>query len=161
MRGFQIEFTGWLGKLAVGLLGERMKPLFTRSEIFIAKWPLRLGDESGVHFRAWPRKNASVERIAAHLFCVETIRYRDDRGHLSSSSLRVHGIAVADATARNTADGSTSANWTLHVPREGPPSFAVDGGGISWLLQVEVRFAGGAPVTQTFDLLVVPQVAAP
>jgi uncharacterized membrane protein len=161
MGGFQMEFAGGLGKLVVRLLGERMKPCFSRSEIVFEKWPLRLGDTSRVRFHAWPRKNAAVQSIAARLFCVEILRYRDDKNSVSTHGARVHGIDVADAAASASADGSTRADWTLPVPREGPPSFTVDGGGISWTLQVEMRFASGPSFTQEFNVLVVPQMAAP
>ena len=160
-RGFELEFVSGLGALATSLVGERATPFFTRGEVVVAHWPLRLGDEVRVRYRAWPRKDATVERIAASLKCVEKIHYRDDHNSRSSYGMLLQTIAISTTSGQKEADGSVSASWTLKVPREGPSSFVANGGSIGWTLEVEVTLAGGRPATQLFDLLVVPQVAPP
>ncbi len=159
--GFELEFASGLGALAASLVGQRATPFFTRGEVVVAKWPLRLGDESVVHYRAWPREGVSVERIFASLKCVEKIHYRDAHDSLATYGMLLQTIDVADSAGHKAADGSVGAKWTLRVPREGPPSLAADGGSIEWLLEVEVRLEGGRPSQQSFELLVMPEAASP
>lgn len=157
-RGYELEFISGLGALATSLVGERATPFFTRAEVIVAHWPLRLGDEVHVRYRAWPKKDATVDRIAATLKCIEKIAYSEDNSTRHYGML-FQAIAIANTSGTKEADGSVSASWTLKVPREGPPSLMVNGGSIGWALEVEVQFAGKRPATQLFDLLVVPQVA--
>jgi uncharacterized membrane protein len=159
-RGFELEFVSGLGALATSLVGERATPFFTRGEVVVAHWPLRLGDEVRVRYRAWPRKDATVERISASLKCVEKMAYRNDHDTTSSYGMLLQVIAISTTSGQKEADGSVSASWTLKLPREGPASFVANGGSIGWTLEVEVTLAGGRPATQLFDLLVVPQVAS-
>lgn len=158
------------GLLAFGGFGAFLFFLLGRSvlasrmnggELAVARWPLRLGDESRVRFKGTSRPGAKVERIAASLRCVETVPYRDRENKTRTTSLLVRSLPFPEVTPLPGADGSANAEWTLRVPRDAAPSFMGSGGYLTWEFVVEMRIAGAPDSTLTFDVLVLPEEAAP
>jgi hypothetical protein len=151
---------GGLGAFVLYAGGKRvLGGLAHGAELSIARWPLRPGGESRLRLRVSSRRGAKVERIAASLRCVETIRFKDRDARNQSRNLIVREEKLPEATPLAAAGGASHAEWILRVPRDAAPSFVGTGGALSWRLVVELRATGAPDGTLEFDLLVAPEVA--
>lgn len=151
---------GGLGTFILIAAGRRVLGGLTHgAELSVTRWPLRPGEESRLRLRVSSRRGAKVERIAASLRLVESIRFTDKRSLTRWESAAARVDALPEVALVAAADGSASVEWTLRVPRNAPTSFASPSAALSWKLDVDVRAAGTPEGTFSFDLLVLPESA--
>ena len=144
-------FFVFIGGLQQYLVRRRLQ----RAAILVRRWPMRLGEDVEVKFRATLRRNSPVTSVSAMLECIEhavhgTGKYAVPRREtLYSINLRSAVIPAGERKVREA--------WNFTLPDALPPSFAVSHNSIQWLLHISVR-TEHVDVPATFELLVMPEV---
>lgn len=105
------------------------------SWLTVRSWPMKPGADVRMQYRARPRFGGNLESIDVVLRCFETVRWKDVKG-LRHRKVCVREVSVPTMRAHAMANGSAGADWTLRVPRDGPPSFEGASCSIEWVLTV-------------------------
>jgi len=134
------------------LIRRRLK----RASLLVRPWPIRLGDEIEVKFRATLRNASPVTAIAAKLECVEEAtkgsgRYKEvKRETLLSIDLPAPVVKAAG-------ERKVTESWKVAIPASSPPSLTIPSNTVRWLLKTAIT-TEDVEVPATFELLVVPEV---
>jgi uncharacterized membrane protein len=149
-----------IGSAVLLMVHKFLTSVAAEGRLLVRDWPLKLGGDVRMQYKAKPRRGGKIESIDVALKCQEMIAWRDSRNRSRTSGGCIHDVVLPPIRAQVSADGSVTAEWTVRVPREAPPSFTAQGGWIHWMLMVEMRIEGAPDSSQTYSMLVIPEMAA-
>jgi hypothetical protein len=133
----------------------RRRRLF-QATLLVRSWPIRLGDDVEVRFRALLKKAAPVSALKATLQCVVEVTFGGGRDQqkkaetLYELDLRPSKWSVEHRKVEE--------EWTLTIPDALPPSLEVPCNKVQWRVTTLLTTAG-TDVPAEFMLLVIPEVA--
>ncbi|MGZ7080091.1 MAG: hypothetical protein ACXVJT_11805 [Thermoanaerobaculia bacterium] len=127
-----------------------------RAALLVRPWPIRLGDDIEVKFRATFRSSTAIAAVTAKLECVEEVTIGSGR-----DQRKEHATLFAidlPCVARPAGDRKFTESWTATVPDALPPSLTVRSNAVHWQVSTLVT-TDGVDVPASFELLVLPEVA--
>lgn len=149
-----LESIGYTAVLAACVVAIGKLLHLRKASLLVSRWPLRLGEEIDLQFRAFVRRGALA--VTAQLRCVEQTSKKARKGVVSESvTLYATDLSQADWDGPRTA---VAAQWRMTVPETMPPSFAVLGNAVRWHLHADIHTTG-ADVPVTFELQIIPEIA--
>lgn len=141
---------GFLGMLAHYL---RRRRLF-RGTLLVRPWPIRLGGDVTLKYRAMLKKSATVSSLTAKLQCVEDVIIGRGK-YLEKKSGALYEL---DLQCSKHERRVVEEEWTIPIPPTLPPSFDVPCNAVRWRLTT-VLTTSGVEVPADFALLVIPEIA--
>lgn len=129
---------------------------FTRAEITVHPWPIRLGDEIQLHFFRGHRRRVAIERIEAFIECAEG--YLEVSGdHFrwcwqERTTIILKGVSVPPQGKPLRFD------WSAVIPKTQPASLSLKDSAIRWRLCVRLVFPKLNMLEAWFPLLVLPEI---
>ncbi len=142
--------------LIVGLQRYLAKRRLLRATLLVHPWPIRLGDEVEVRFRATLRKAAPDSVLTANLECAEEVTSGSGR---NTRNRRAALYEIDLQSSQRLIDGRKLSHlWRFTVPDGLPPSFCVPSNAVRWLLSATIT-TEHVQVPAVFELLVLPEVA--
>jgi len=144
---------GLMGFLAMLSHYLRRRRLF-RGTLLVRPWPIRLGGEVTMKYRAMLKKSAPVSSLAAKLLCVEEVIIGGGRDVQKKSG----ALYELDLQCSKHERRIVEEEWTFTLPPTLPPSFEVKCNYVRWRLAT-VLTTSGVDVPADFALLVIPEIA--
>ena len=141
---------GFLGMLAYYL---RRRRLF-KATLLVRHWPIRLGGDVTVKYRAMLKKSAPVSSLAAKLLCTEDVIIGRGRSVEKKSGV----LYEIDLQCSKHERRVVEEEWTFALPPTLPASFDVACNAVRWRLTT-VLTTSGVDVPADFTLLVIPEIA--
>ena len=140
---------GFLGMLAHYL---RRRRLF-RATLLVRPWPIRLGGDVTMRYRAMLKKSAPVSSLVAKLRCSEEVIIGGGK-HLEKKGSALYELDLqCSAHERRVVEEE----WTVPIPPTVPPSFEVPCNAVRWRVTTMLT-TEGVEVPADFTLLVIPEV---
>ena len=151
----RVANAGGVFMLFLGMLTQFLKRrrLF-RGTLLVHPWPIRLGDNVKVNFRAMLKKSAPVSSLTAKLQCTEHVRIGYGREQAKKSAV-IHEV---DLPCSKQERRIVEEEWTFAIPPALPPSLDVHDSRIEWRVAAALTTAG-VEIPADFVLLVIPEVA--
>lgn len=143
-------FLGFLGMLSHYL---RRRRLF-KGTLLVRPWPIRLGGEVTMKYRAMLKKSAPVSSLAAKLQCAEEVIIGTGRSVVKKNV----PLYELDLQCSKHERRVVEEEWTVTFPPTLPSSFEVPCNYVRWRLTTVLTTAG-VDVPADFTLLVIPEVA--
>jgi hypothetical protein len=141
--------------LGAGVQQYLVRRRLRRAALLVRPWPIRLGDDIEVKFRATLRSSTAISSVAAKLECVEEVTIGSGK-YQTKERATIFAVDLPCA-ARPAGDRKVTESWTASVPDALPPSFAVTGNIVRWQVSTLVA-TEGVEVPASFELLVLPEV---
>jgi len=141
---------GFLGMLGYYL---RRRRLF-KATLLVSQWPIRLGGEVTVKYRAMLKKSAPVSSLAAKLLCTEDVIIGGGRTVEKKSGV----VYELDLQCSKHERRVVEEEWTFALPPTLPASFDVPCNAVRWRLTT-VLTTSGVDVPADFTLVVIPEIA--
>ena len=141
---------GFLGMLSYYL---RRRRLF-RGTLLVNQWPIRLGGDVTMKYRAMLKKSAPVSSLAAKLLCTEDVIISAGRSVEKKSGVLYELELQCSKHERRVVEEE----WTFAIPPTLPASFDVPCNAVRWRLTT-VLTTSGVDVPADFTLVVIPEIA--
>lgn len=141
---------GFLGMLSYYL---RRRRLF-RGTLLVDQWPIRLGGDVTMKYRAMLKKSAPVSSLAAKLLCTEDVILSSGRSVEKRSGVLYELELQCTKHERRVVEEE----WTVALPPTLPASFEVPCNAVRWRLAT-VLTTSGVDVPADFTLVVIPEIA--
>jgi hypothetical protein len=122
-----------------------------RVALLIHPFPIRLGDDVSIKFRARMRTADPITDFTAQLECAEEVVIGTGKSRREKRST----LFAIDLPSEKQ---ELEQQWTVHVPAELPPSLAVPNNIVRWRVTANITTAN-LVVPATVDLLVLPEVS--
>ena len=142
--------------LAAGVQQYLVRRRLRRAALLVRPWPIRLGDDIEVKFRATLQKSTAISSVAAKLQCVEEVTIGSGK-YQRKEHATLFAIDLP-CVARPAGDRRVTESWTATVPDRFPPSFFVRHNVVRWQV-ITLVTTDGVDVPASFELLVLPEVS--
>jgi hypothetical protein len=143
-------FLGFLGMLAHYLRRRRLY----RATLLVRPWPIRLGGDVTLKYRAMLKKSVTVSSLTAKLQCAEEVIIGGGKSVQKKSGALYELELQCSKHERRVVEEE----WTIPIPPTLPPSFDVPCNAVRWRLTT-VLTTSGVEVPADFALLVIPEIA--
>jgi hypothetical protein len=146
------------GGVLMGFLGmlshyRRRRRLF-KGTLLVRPWPIRLGGEVTLKYRAMLKKSAPISSLVAKLRCAEDVTIGSGRYQEKKSA----PLFELELQCSNHERRVVEEEWTVAIPPTHPPSFEVPGNSVRWGLTTMLT-TSGVEIPAEFTLVVIPEVA--
>jgi hypothetical protein len=141
---------GFLGMLSHYL---RRRRLF-KGTLLVRPWPIRLGGEITMKYRAMLKKSAPVSSLAAKLQCAEDVTI----GRGKYQQKKIAPLYELELQCSKHERRVVEEEWTFAIPPTLPPSFEVPCNAVRWRLTTMLT-TSGVEIPADFTLLVIPELA--
>lgn len=130
------------------------------AEVYLDRFPLRLGESVTVRYFQKRRGKGPVNGIVARLQCRELVTYRQGTNTRTDSATVWEAELPTAPTNPVNMPSLLHEAWRLRVPADRPPSFEANRNSIIWELKVNVDIPHGLDIGGYFRLPVLPHVIA-
>lgn len=155
-----LSFAGAAACLALGLRGLAGRTLFTTLRLNGLERPAMLGEALSLELAGQAAEPVSLRRLVLHLRCHERALWRSgSREVLFVKKVYEKSLVLAE---NHPLQPGTSTAWTakLKVPADRAPSFVSGDHSVGWELVLEAEASGWPVASRSWELAVLPVVAA-
>jgi hypothetical protein len=143
----------FFGGLRNYLIRRRLK----RAVLLVRPWPVRLGSEVELKFRATLRSRSPIRAFKAQLECAEEVTIGSGK-YQKHNYATLFGVDLPSSDAR-CEDGKVTAEWKASVPEGLPPSLDVRDNAVRWLVNATID-TEGIDVPAKVEFTVIPEIAS-